>query len=227
MRAALVMVLFLGFSCGDDDVSPDSGPTDSGVRDTGSSDASSTDASSIDVGAGDAGRDAGQADSGSDAAVDSGTDARVATCDNGPLAEPIAGCSPTPAAPTGDHAADCVARINQFRWECQCLPPLERWTEGESCATQHAEYDSTRSPHAGFQAGICSPGGRGQNECPGYPSEGSIVGTCLQQMWDEGPGEPFSEHGHYINMTNPAHSRVACGIHITASGRVWAVQNFQ
>ena len=46
-------------------------------------------------------------------------------------------------------------------------------------------------------------------------------------MWDEGPGEPFVEHGHYINMTNPDHSMVACGFYETPSGDVWSVQNFQ
>jgi hypothetical protein len=46
-------------------------------------------------------------------------------------------------------------------------------------------------------------------------------------MWDEGPGEPFSAHGHYINMTNPAYGMVACGFFETPSGAVWSVQNFQ
>jgi uncharacterized protein YkwD len=46
-------------------------------------------------------------------------------------------------------------------------------------------------------------------------------------MWDEGPGEPYSVHGHYINMTNPSYSMVACGFYETGGGSVWAVQNFQ
>jgi len=46
-------------------------------------------------------------------------------------------------------------------------------------------------------------------------------------MFDEGPGEPYSAHGHYINMTNPAHSRVACGFYQGPDGRWWAVQDFQ
>lgn len=147
-------------------------------------------------------------------------------CEGGPLDEPLPDCTLTPPPSTGDLAQDCVNRINQFRWECQCLPPLERWREGEACATEHAEYDSTRGAHAGFRDRICNPGGRGQNECPGYRSNDQVIGLCLQQMWDEGPGEPFSEHGHYINMTNPAHSRVACGFYTAPDGRVWAVQNF-
>ena len=153
--------------------------------------------------------------------------ASTADCAGGPLSGPIPGCRPTPLPSTGDPAQDCVDRINQFRWECQCLPPLERWTEGEMCADMHAEYDVTRSPHSGFSDRICMPGGVGQNECPGWRSVEQTITGCLQQMWDEGPGEPFSEHGHYINMTKPRHSRVACGFHTTSDGRVWAIQNFQ
>lgn len=148
-------------------------------------------------------------------------------CASGPLAAPLAGCRPAPLPTTGDAAEDCVRRINQFRWECQCLPPLGRWSDGEACASDQAAYDAmTGDPHSGFRAGICT-GGSGQNECPGWPSEESTVSGCLQLMWDEGPGEPFSEHGHYLNMTNPRFSEVACGFHTTADGEVWAVQNFR
>ena len=148
-------------------------------------------------------------------------------CSAGGLPEPIPNCRPAVPPSSGDPAQDCVDRINQLRWDCQCLPPLQRWTAGEACAEQHAEYDSSRSPHAGFRDGICSPAGFGQNECPGWRSVGQVVSGCLQAMWDEGPGEPFSQHGHYINMTNPSHSKVACGFYETSKGEVWAVQNFQ
>lgn len=147
-------------------------------------------------------------------------------CSSGPLAAPLPNCMPDPLPSTGDLAEDCVRRINQFRWECQCLPPLGRWTAGEACADQQAEYDSmTREPHSGFRARICD-GGFGQNECPGWPSEAATVDGCLQLMWDEGPGEPFSEHGHYINMSSTRFTEVACGFYTTAGGDVWAVQNF-
>jgi hypothetical protein len=142
-------------------------------------------------------------------------------------------CQLEPLASTGDIRQDCVNRVNQFRRECLCLPPLERWTEGESCADEQAAYDVDRGPHAGFSDGICEPSGWGQNECPGYDSESQVIGYCLQQMWSEGPppqesceGQCFQEHGHFINMTNPKYSRVACGFATAADGSVWAVQNF-
>lgn len=149
------------------------------------------------------------------------------SCEHGPLSAPIGGCAPELLPSTGDPYADCVARINQLRSECQCLPPLERWTEGESCADAQAQYDfEQNSYHAGFIDNICSPRGSAQNECPGWGSVGQVISGCLQMMWDEGPGEPFSAHGHYINMSNLSYTKVACGFYTTPGGSVWAVQNF-
>jgi hypothetical protein len=151
-------------------------------------------------------------------------------CTMGPALEtPIDGCRPTPLPSTGDPAEDCVRRINQFRCECQHLPPLMRWREGEACANQMAQYDSEHPDraHAGFLDGICS-GGRAQNECPGWGSIDQTISGCLQQMWDEGPGDFYGPppHGHYINMSSTSHSRVACGFYDGPRG-VYATQNFQ
>lgn len=141
-------------------------------------------------------------------------------CENGPLAAPIAGCAPEPPPSTGDFHQDCVDRINQFRWVCQCLPPLERWTAAESCSDQQSQADEqSGEPHGSFPA--C--GENAQNTCPGWGSEGAIVDGCLQMMWDEGPGEPFSEHGHYLNMSSTSYKRVACGISVSGG---WSNQNF-
>lgn len=146
----------------------------------------------------------------------------------GALEAPIEGCAPEPLPATGDAAGDCVARINQLRAACQKLPPLARWAEGEACADAHAAHDAeTGEFHSGFVEKICTPRGLAQNECPAWPSvEDARVG-CLQAMWDEGPGEPFEEHGHYLNMSSRAYSKVACGFHTTPEGDVWTVQNFE
>jgi hypothetical protein len=92
-----------------------------------------------------------------------------------------------------------------------------------------AEYDSmhTSMPHAAFMARICS-GGSAQNECPGWPSVSATISGCLQQMWDEGPGDFYGPppHGHYINMSSTSLTMVACGFS-TGSGGVYAVQNFR
>lgn len=169
--------------------------------------------------------DGANADEASGSATDPGAssdDGAMTGCENGPLAAPIPGCAPVPAASTGDFAQDCVDRINQFRWECQCLPPLARWTDAEMCTDDQSGNDqSTGAAHGNF--GACSE--NAQNTCPNWPSETDVVTGCLQAMWDEGPGEPFEEHGHYINMSNLDYSKVACGFSSSAQG-VWANQNF-
>jgi len=142
----------------------------------------------------------------------------------------------TLAAPplSADIHQDCVDRINQFRTQCACLPALERWTDGEACADQMAEYDAMQNTaHAGFQDRICSSGSGGQNECPGYSSNTQVISLCFQQMWSEGPGpqadctgQCFQDHGHFINMTSTSMTKVACGFYTTSAGKVWAAQNF-
>lgn len=152
----------------------------------------------------------------------------VAACESGPLTAPLPDCSPMPVPDTGDFHADCVARINQFRWECQCLPPLERWVEAEDCADQQAEYDAmSGEAHAGIRAKICEPSNAAQNECLNYGPSFGIIDFCFQQMWDEGPGEDFQVHGHYLNMSDPSSSRVGCGRYVAPNGDVTSVQNFQ
>ncbi|HEX4336812.1 MAG TPA: CAP domain-containing protein [Polyangiaceae bacterium] len=149
-------------------------------------------------------------------------------------------CTPNtacmPAAPsTGDINADCVARVNQFR-ACVCLPPLQRWTDGEACASQDASYDAqnqSMGAHAGFKNKICAAG-NAQDECPGWKSDDQVISGCLQQMFNEGPpptatcdGTCYEQHGHYINMTNTRYTMVACGYYTGSDGKVWAVQNFK
>jgi hypothetical protein len=160
--------------------------------------------------------------------VDVGT---PAACAGGPLAAPRANCRLAVLPSTGDPAQDCVDRINQFRRECQCLPALQRWTDGEACATRDAMIDQqTMTAHNGFSMRVCATGSA-QNECPGWLGWGSVAATvsgCLQQMWDEGPGDFYGPpaHGHYLNMSSTRHTRVACGFY-TSGGATTAAQNFE
>jgi hypothetical protein len=133
---------------------------------------------------------------------------------------------------TGDYHQDCVNEINQFRWQCQCLPPLERWPEGEACADQMAQYDYQNNvAHGGFMANLCDPSGSAQCECPGWGSVESITqGTsrmesCLAMMWHE-VDNPGGEQGHYEAMSSTRYTAVACGIYEGPDGDVWAVQNY-
>jgi hypothetical protein len=117
----------------------------------------------------------------------------------------------------------CVDTINMYRATIG-VPALARWTDAEVCSDAEAQSDGeTNTPHGAF--GMCGEGA--QNECPGWPAPPeTMIENCLAQMWAEGPGDDFPTHGHYINMSNPAYTKVACGFAIV-NGEVWAVQNFQ
>ncbi|WP_437286575.1 CAP domain-containing protein [Sorangium sp. So ce406] len=138
---------------------------------------------------------------------------------------PTGGAAGTGGSDGATSAAQlCVDTINQHRATLG-LPPLGRWTEAESCSDEECESDgNTGTAHGAF--GACKE--RAQNECPGWPGPPqSMIASCLQVMWDEGPGEDFEKHGHYINMSNPEFTEVACGFHTFPDGSVWAVQNFR
>lgn len=150
----------------------------------------------------------------------------LAACANGPLDAPINNCAPSLPPSTGDPHRDCVDRINQMRWECQCMQPLARWTDGESCADRMAEDDhDSGQAHGASSAGLCD-WGFGQNECPSWGDTEQCIEGCIQMMWDEGPGSFFGGHGHYINMTSSDHKQVACGFFEGSNG-AWSVQNFR
>lgn len=140
-------------------------------------------------------------------------------------ATPVPSRTPTPA-PTGgaDAAQLCVDTINQYRATIG-MGPLQRWTDKEDCAGDQGLADSKKGqPHSAF--GQC--GEWAQNECPNWPSPpAGMIENCLAMMWAEGPGEPYSAHGHYINMTNPNYTKVACGFAVLGNGRLWAVQDFR
>jgi hypothetical protein len=123
----------------------------------------------------------------------------------------------------GSAAQKCVDDINAFRATLG-LAPYARWTDKESCTDSQAETDGkANSAHSAF--GMCTE--NAQNECPGWPGPPeSMIGDCLQLMWNEGPGN-FDMHGHYINMSSTQYTKVSCGFHVFPDGSVWAAQDFQ
>jgi hypothetical protein len=127
------------------------------------------------------------------------------------------------ADPYEDYRNQCINKINAFR-ATEGKTPYTRWTEKENCSDLSAQKEyQTGSAHSSFQ----DCGEWAQNLCPRYPSFTSILGNCLDMMWAEGPGEPFSEHGHYINMSSLSYSKVACGFYVDPNSKVWHVQNFK
>jgi len=237
-RAWLVALLALTLSCEGAEIGESARTEPPRDLSTGGTTGSGGNTSNGGIRGADAGADAdADADAGTDADADAGTGTDAGTggtggapgpCAGGPLSAPLPGCNPTPLPSTGDIHADCVARINQFRWECQCLPPLVRWTDGESCTDSNAEYDSSNGVHASFYDMPCGSGARAQNECPSWPSNDHVITGCLRDMWDEGPedGNPNTVNGHYETMATSTYTRVACGFYTTPAGDVWGVQNF-
>ncbi len=128
-----------------------------------------------------------------------------------------------------------------------------------SCVDTQATNDqSMNTGHYSFNnmAPSCTwgnPSGEGQNEClTGYGTSPQGIEQCLQDMWDESlkpncqgcigctqfegacPNCDFSgtmgyECGHYVNMSAPYFTSVACGFAGAApsSNDGWSVQNFE
>ena len=100
------------------------------------------------------------------------------------------------------------------------MPPLARDPSSERCDDEESQLDSSANrAHGSF--GRC--GERAQNACPNYPggTAEAVLSTCLQQMFDEGPGG-----GHFDNMTSNKYSKASCGFVSVGGGRIWTVQNF-
>lgn len=158
-------------------------------------------------------------DTGTGGTKDSGT-----TKDTG-AAKDSGGAPPDTGSGSLDEArVFCVDEINKYRATLS-LAPYAGWTSAGTCADGQSKSDSeSGKAHGAF--GKC--GESAQNECPGWPGPpDSLLSGCLKMMWAEGPGEPFSAHGHYINMSSTSYSSVACGFYKTPSGSWWAVQDFR
>lgn len=162
-------------------------------------------------------------DPGSDSAAPANEDAGRADTKAPPQLDSSVAPDTSPPVDTGAEQL-CVDTINKYRATLS-LPPLQRWNANESCAASQGLADSkSGTPHSAF--GKC--GEWAQNECPGWPGPGqSMITGCLQMMWNEGPGQDFGKHGHYINMSSKQYTMVSCGFATTADGSTWAVQDFK
>jgi hypothetical protein len=128
--------------------------------------------------------------------------------------------------PLAAARAQCVQIINQDRASLSpASPPLtEASASDESCVDGQAKADYTANvPHSAF--GQCQESA--QDECPGWPGPPSSIDTnCLAQMWAEGP-PPAGTDNHWLNMSNPQYTSVACGFYqIPGTNTWWATQDF-
>jgi hypothetical protein len=133
---------------------------------------------------------------------------------------------PVPASAVVDPYAaarqQCINETNSYRARLG-LPALVPNPGKYACTDVDARGDAQNGTvHGG--SGKCDFGA--QNECPSWPGPaGQMVSRCLASMFAEGPGEPYSAHGHYINMTSKEYRSLACGF-FEMNGRVWLVQNY-
>ena len=137
----------------------------------------------------------------------------------------LAGCGGGGAAtnPYDAEAQTCVDHINELRAKLsRPAPAYARWTDGEVCAGQEAQMNSTSGKaHSAF--GMCKE--NAQDECPGWPGPpGTMITQCLDLMWAEGPGTDFSTHGHYINMSSTMYTKVACGFVVLPDSSVGSAE---
>jgi hypothetical protein len=121
----------------------------------------------------------------------------------------------------------CLDFTNQKR-ATESKAPLLRWESANNCADKQAMNDQAdNSPHGHF--GAC--GESAQNTCPNWPAGDSLaqvkaVRSCLQMMWNEGPGVSYSAHGHYLNMSSTSYTQLTCGFHIR-HGSIWINMDFK
>ncbi|HEY6464203.1 MAG TPA: hypothetical protein VIY73_28745 [Polyangiaceae bacterium] len=210
-----------------------------GNADAGSS--GGEDASTADTGT--AGKDSGSP------AVDSGSgqDAGSVTSDDGFAASRTACINKINAL----RATDTAVKLQPYT--------LENTDTTNTCVDTQATTDQSKnSAHWSFinNSPSCtwgSPSGYAQDECEqGYGTSPTGIEQCLQDMWDESlkpnctgcvgcttfggacPNCDYSgtkgyECGHYVNMSAPYFTQVACGFAGAAPSSTsgWAVQNFE
>jgi hypothetical protein len=124
-------------------------------------------------------------------------------------------------------------------------------TNDEAMNSAHYSFINS-APACGWGTNLMM-GNTGQNECAGgYGTTPAGIAQCLQDMWNERLqpnctgcvgctayggacpncdfyGTSGPECGHYVNMSAPYYTQVACGFGgaSPSSGSAWAVQNFE
>ena len=114
----------------------------------------------------------------------------------------------------------CVDAINGYRAKVSA-PAVTRDVSKEACGDGQGKADAAIfRAHGAF--GQCNEAA--QCECPGYPSPiADSLSTCLQQMFDEGPGG-----GHYDIMTSRNYHSVSCGFfRVEGTDEVWMTMDYR
>jgi uncharacterized protein YkwD len=130
------------------------------------------------------------------------------------------------------HQKHCLQTLNQYRAQ-NGVPALA--LDGQLSAfsmTAASMLQSTGQPHGYFiseinsgdvwKRGFC--GAAGENEAPGWPTNGDedgAIDAILQSMMNEGPGG-----GHYDNIVSRNFTRVGVGLVLDGKGALWFANDF-
>lgn len=115
------------------------------------------------------------------------------------------------------------------------LRPLVLNKQQSTCSQRHSEHMAVLGTitHDQFPADICvSHALAGENVGVESGAPLTAVLDINASMMDEGPcpnrncpGNEFTDHGHYMNLMNPAYTHIGIGIVVT-NGSVWLTENF-
>ncbi len=119
---------------------------------------------------------------------------------------------------TGNYAAAkklCLDEVNRHRATLG-RSALVWDTELEALADRSAAYDLSHGTHHALN------GIEGWNIRENYgwamgKTVENFIKESIQNMWDEGPGDDFQKHGHFLNMRD-ADSKMGCGVAVSDRG---------
>lgn len=113
--------------------------------------------------------------------------------------------------------------------------PLTLDTRQSTCSQKHSKHMAVLGTisHDQFPSDICvSHALAGENVGAEAAPLLTAVLDINASMMDEGPcptrscpGTEFADHGHYMNLMNPAYTHIGIGIAVT-NGTVWLTENF-
>ncbi len=147
-------------------------------------------------------------------------------------AQPVMASSHSPSYRS--VAKQLLQVINADRARLHVRPLVLNWRQS-TCSQRHSAHMAVLGTitHDQFPADICvSHALAGENVGAEAAAPLTAVLDINASMMDEGPcpnkncpGNEFADHGHYMNLVNPAYTRIGIGIVVT-NGSVWLTENF-
>ena len=143
--------------------------------------------------------------------------------------------TPTPVAtPVASPQQTLLAAINADR-AAHHVPPLTLDLQESKCSKKHSRHMAGIGmlAHDEFPTDICvAHTFAAENIGMASGSPATTVLLLHREMMAEGPcphrtcpGKEYPGHGHYVNLVNPAYTRVGIGIY-ASGGTTWLTEDF-